>query len=71
MAGKDWSDLSVRQKTGIVLAGTIQIGLLAAALVDMSRRSLEGIRGSKRLWRAAAFVNFVGPICYFLFGRRR
>jgi hypothetical protein len=28
-------------------------------------------QGSKKLWVAAAFVNFVGPLAYFMFGRRR
>ena len=71
MARKDWSELSARQKTGIVLGGAVQIVLLVAALVDIRRRSPDEVRGSKRLWTAAAFVNFVGPISYFLIGRRR
>jgi hypothetical protein len=29
------------------------------------------VRGSKLYWAAATFVNFVGPLAYFLFGRRR
>jgi hypothetical protein len=29
------------------------------------------VKGPKRLWRAVAFVNFVGPISYFLFGRKK
>jgi hypothetical protein len=45
--------------------------LLAAALADIYRRPAEEIRGDKRLWAVVAFVNFVGPVSYFLFGRRR
>ena len=71
MAGRDRKDLSARQKTGIVLVGMAQILLLAAALVDIRRRPPDEVRGGKRLWTAAAFLNFVGPISYFLFGRRR
>jgi hypothetical protein len=71
MSERGWKDLSSRQKTGILLGGAAQISLLAAALADIRRRSPDGIRGSKRLWTAAAFVNFVGPISYFLSGRRR
>ena len=71
MTKKDWKDLSTRQKRGIVLAGTVQIGLLLAALSDIYRRPKEEIRGNKLLWALASFVNFVGPISYFLFGRRR
>jgi hypothetical protein len=32
---------------------------------------VEEIRDAMQLWTAAAFVNYVGPISYFLFGRRR
>lgn len=71
MAKKDWSDLSAGQRTGIVLGVVVQVGLLFAALADIHRRPQEEIRGNRWLWTAAAFVNFVGPISYFLFGRKR
>ena len=49
------------------------MALLAAALADIYRRPAEEIRGSKRLWSLVAFANFmgIGPIAYFLFGRKR
>ena len=71
MANKQWSELSSGQRRSIVLSGVVQVTLLIAALVDIRRRPQEEIRGDKRLWTAAAFVNFVGPLSYFLFGRRR
>jgi hypothetical protein len=71
VANRRWSELSTGQRRGIVLSGAVQVTLLIAALVDIRRRPEEEIRGSKRLWPAAAFVNFVGPVSYFLFGRRR
>jgi hypothetical protein len=40
-------------------------------LVDIYRRPAAEIRVNKRLWVAAAFINFVGPISYFLSGRKR
>jgi hypothetical protein len=67
---KRWGDLSAAQKGAIALSGAVQLALLAA-LVDIYRRPAGEIRGGKRLWVAAAFVNYVGPISYFLFGRRR
>ena len=70
MAKKEWKDLSTRQKRGIVLSGTVQSLLMAAALVDIYRRPSDEVRGNKALWTLASFVNFVGPISYFLFGRR-
>ena len=71
MANKRWSELSTGQRRSIVLSGVVQVTLLIAALVDIRRRPQEENRGNKWLWTAAAFVNFVGPISYFLFGRRR
>ena len=68
---KRWSELTTAQKRAIVLSGTVQIALLAAALLDIYRRPEEEIRGNKLLWTLVSFVNFVGPISYLLFGRRR
>ena len=71
MAGKRWSDLSDRQKTAMLVTMSVQISLLLAALTDLYRRPAEEVRGSKWVWGAVSFVNFVGPISYFAFGRRR
>ena len=67
---KKWSDLSRGQQVSTVLSSLVQIGLMAAALWDIHHRPAEQIKGSKAAWTAAAFVNFVGPIAYFLFGRK-
>lgn len=46
----------------------IQLGLLVAALVDWWRRPRT--RGSRWLWLALIlFVQMLGPIAYFVFGR--
>ena len=42
-----------------------------ANLIDIRRRPAADIRGSKRVWTALAFVNFIGPLAYFRFGRLR
>ncbi len=70
---KKWSDLTPGQKAPFVLQGIVQFALLAAALVDIHPRPAEEINGSKRVWSAVAFVNFmgIGPIAYFIFGRKR
>jgi Phospholipase_D-nuclease N-terminal len=65
-----WNELPRRQKSGIVAAGMLQIGLQAAALVDLARRPARRVRGQKRFWAALSFVNFVGPVAYFVRGRR-
>jgi len=67
---KRWDELTAPQKAGFAFSGTLQIVLLAAALWDIHHRSEEEIAGSKRMWTALAFVNFIGPIAYFMFGRR-
>ena len=68
---KRWDNLTKTQKMGIVFSGTLQLVLLAAALWDIRQRSADQIIGSKRVWTVAVFVNFIGPIAYFLFGRKR
>jgi Phospholipase_D-nuclease N-terminal len=71
MAGKKWSELSNRQKTAVLVAGSVQVSLLLTALVNIYRRPAEEVRGSKWMWTAVSLINFVGPISYFAFGRRR
>jgi hypothetical protein len=70
---KRWSDLTAKEKAPFVLRGVLQFALLVAALADIYRRPAGEINGSKWLWVAASFANFmgVGPIAYFFFGRKR
>ena len=51
--------------------GIVQIALLIAALRDISSRPADKVNGKKWMWAALSFVNFVGPITYFVFGRKR
>jgi hypothetical protein len=71
MAKKRWSDLTDAQKTAILVAASVQLSLAATAWVDLARRPREKVRGPKGAWALAIAVNFVGPISYFAFGRRR
>ncbi len=48
----------------------MQFGLLAYAWLDLRKRPAEQVRGSKRIWKRAVFVNFVGPLAYLFVGRR-
>ncbi|HQY92450.1 PLD nuclease N-terminal domain-containing protein [Caldilinea sp.] len=68
---KTWKRLEPWQKAGGVMLGIVQVSLLIAALVDIRRRPATEIRGRKAWWVMAAFVNYVGPISYFLFGRKQ
>jgi hypothetical protein len=71
--GVPWRDRTNKQRLRMILQGAIQLALLTAALWDIRRRPADQIRGSKRLWALVSGVNFlgVGPITYFLIGRRR
>ena len=68
---KRWKDLSKGRRAAILIMGSIQILLLALALWDIRKRPAEGIAGSKTMWAMISFVNFLGPLAYFLFGRKR
>ena len=68
---KRWRERSALQRARLVIGGCIQIALLVTALRDIRRRSASEIKGSKRLWTALAFVNGIGPLAYFMFGRKK
>lgn len=61
---------TMRKRVMIAIAAMVQFALLAAAQADLLRRPASAVRGSKWAWRAISLVNFVGPVAYFLFGRR-
>jgi len=73
MAGKQtwWADLSDRQRKLLVAAAVAEAALKIAALIDIQRRPASQIRGPKALWRAVQAVNLLGPLSYFLVGRKR
>jgi hypothetical protein len=69
-----WSDLSERNRRLIIAAAIVEFILKTAVVFDIRRRPASQIRGSKRIWIAAAvLVNSagIGPLSYFAFGRRR
>ena len=70
-ARKRWSDLTPAQRRGIIAAGVVQNSLLVAALIDIRRRPARKVRGDKRVWAAASFVSWVGPLAWFTYGRKR
>lgn len=46
----------------------LELALLVAALIDISKR--EKTKGPKWVWvLVVIFINLLGPIAYFLFGR--
>ena len=68
---ESWKELPPVARIGTIGIGAAQLAFLAAAQRDLSRRPAEQIRGSKMFWRLATLINFIGPGCYFAFGRKR
>jgi hypothetical protein len=66
----NWSEMSAGQKAGVVVMGAVQFALAATAWRDLATRSAERINGPKGMWAAIIAVNWVGPIAYFIKGRR-
>ncbi|MDA2986915.1 MAG: PLDc N-terminal domain-containing protein [Candidatus Nanopelagicales bacterium] len=71
MTRKRWADLSDAQKTAVLVAASVQLSLAATAWVDLARRPAAQVRGPKALWAVGIAVNFIGPISYFVAGRRK
>jgi hypothetical protein len=65
-----WSDLSPRVQTAIVVGGIAELVMTTIAVADLARRPATQVRGSKLLWLGTFVVQPVGPILYFLAGRR-
>ena len=66
-----WQDLPPAQRSAVSIIGMIQVALFLAAQIDMIFRPADQVRGKKLYWRLAAFINFFGPLAYFIFGIRR
>jgi len=66
-----WQELTAAQQVGIILMAIVQFALLGAALWDIRHRPAAEINGSKLAWTLLSFINFIGPMAYFLIGRRR
>ena len=71
MKKNQWKHLSPQTRKVLTAGVVVQIALLGAAHLDLSRRSADEIRGKKGVWRLLTLINFVGPITYFIFGRRK
>ncbi|MGB7237509.1 MAG: PLD nuclease N-terminal domain-containing protein [Rhodococcus sp. (in: high G+C Gram-positive bacteria)] len=66
-----WNEMCRRDRSVVLVLAAIQFALAAAAWADLARRGRDQILGSKRIWALVICVNFVGPLAYFVFGRRR
>jgi len=67
---KTWAELTRTQRRLVAAGAVAQIALQVAALWDLRRRPADELRGRKAWWTAASFVNIIGPLAYFVVGRR-
>ncbi|WP_448631018.1 PLDc N-terminal domain-containing protein [Cellulomonas soli] len=65
-----WKDLGAGRRVGIVVMSAAQVALAGAAFRDLVRRPADEVDGPKLAWGLALLVNWVGPLAYFLKGRR-
>jgi hypothetical protein len=71
MAGRRWADLSPRGRAAVLTLASVQLSLAATAWTDLVRRPAREVNGPKGLWALVIAINFVGPVAYFRWGRRR
>lgn len=67
---KSWGDLTTGQQRAIVIAGAGEAVITLVAVRDLVRRPKALVRGPKSLWLPAFMVQPLGPVAYFLFGRK-
>lgn len=70
MERRDWAELSGGQKAVVLALASVQLSMAVSAWADLATRPQDEVRGRKSVWAAVIAVNFVGPIMYFLRGRR-
>jgi phospholipase D-like protein len=68
---KRFRQLPVRTQLALLALAAAQLALLVWAQVDIHRRSDDEIAGPKLGWRLACLINFVGPLSYLRWGRKR
>jgi hypothetical protein len=69
MRKRKWSDLSGKQRAGVLVLIALQAVLTAFAQRDLSARGADEIRGPKLLWRFVT-LNTLGAVAYVVVGRR-
>lgn len=58
-------------QAGAIGRGIINLVLMTLTIRDIRRRSADEIKGNRKFWMLAAFAPPIGPIAYFVFGRKR
>lgn len=63
--------LKARRAARGIAQGVANLLLIVLAVRDLRRRPESELNGNKKIWWAAAFAPPIGPIAYFIFGRKR
>ena len=71
MTRRRWGDLSRGQRAGLVCLGAVQLALAVPAWADLARRRPAEVAGRKGVWAVVIAVNWIGPLVYLRWGRRR
>lgn len=66
-----WSGLSRRRRAVLLVLGAVQLSLAVAAWRELARRPSAQVNGRKTPWALVIAVNWIGPLSYFRWGRRR
>ena len=67
---KKWSDMTTGEKVGVIVMASIQLALATSAWKDLAKRPASQVNGSKAVWGLVIAINYVGPIAYFVKGRK-
>jgi hypothetical protein len=68
---QQWDSLSPPKQVGTMVLASVQVSLAVSAWADLAARPASQVNGKKGIWAVIIAVNFIGPIAYFLGGRRR
>ena len=68
---RQFSELSVPRRTGVVILGIGQLAFAFLAYWDLAHRDEDEVKGPRAAWIPVILINWVGPAAYFLFGQKR
>ncbi|AHH97008.1 hypothetical protein GCM10010174_52130 [Kutzneria viridogrisea] len=68
---QSWHDLTPGQRRAVIVLGAAQFTLAGVAWLDLAMRPASEVTGRKGMWAAVIAVNFLGPLAYLRWGRRR
>ena len=68
---KHWKDMSGPQRATTIVIGSVQLALAVSAWADLATRPKDEVNGKKGVWALVIGINWIGPIAYFVKGRKK